>query len=89
MRTLARIWMRAKLRCGGLTAQAFPSVESVADFIAARRGAECLQSDGGIASSGTPRIERTGFTMHGFLNVLVAAALAPHVDAATLRADRR
>lgn len=86
METLAYLKLGAKLRCGGLTAEAFPSVDEVAAFVAAAAAARVpFKATAGLHHPVRHRDASTGFTMHGFLNVLAAAALAPHVDIATLR----
>lgn len=81
----------AKIRTGGVTAEAFPSTRAVAEFMVACAGA-------GVAFKATAGLHhpvRAEFpltydagspcgTMHGFLNVFLAAALVQgdHVDAA-------
>lgn len=81
MAALARTRLNAKLRCGGVTESAFPSVGDVAAFIA-------TAASEGVAFKATAGLHHpvrhvdasTGFTMHGFLNLLGAAALAPRFD---------
>jgi len=81
----------AKIRTGGITPDAFPPVERVADFIAACHAADVpFKATAGLHHAvraehplsyepGCPR-----GTMHGFLNVFVAAALlrSGKIDAA-------
>ncbi len=76
----------AKLRCGGVTAEAFPSVDEVAEFIAAAQDAKVsFKATAGLHHPVRRRDERTGFAMHGFLNILTAAALAPRATREMLR----
>ena len=67
----------AKLRCGGVNADAVPPVLDVATFM-------LLAHDEGVPFKATAGLhhpirgynEQSGFVMHGFLNMLVAAVLA-------------
>lgn len=66
-----------KLRCGGVSQENFPSVDEVADFLSV----VSANGDGASfkATSGLHRAVRytdpdSGFTHHGFVNLLVAAA---------------
>lgn len=68
----------AKLRCGGLTAEAFPSVDEVVEFLAAANAARVpFKATAGLHHPVRHVDATSGFTMHGFLNILAAAALAP------------
>lgn len=85
MDALARMQLRAKLRCGGVTADEFPSVDEVGHFIAAAaRAGVAFKATAGLHHPVRHVDPATGFTMHGFLNVLAAAALAPRLDDETL-----
>ncbi len=86
MEALQRHGFGAKLRCGGLTAAAFPSVGDVAAFVAcAQRNRLPFKATAGLHHPVRHLNAATGFTMHGFLNLLAAAALAPRVDETTLQ----
>lgn len=91
---LARLGLRAKIRTGGVTIDAFPPVEDIAAFIRACR-------DAGVPFKATAGLHHplrcvkpltydrdapTG-TMHGFLNVFLAAALPDHADAILIEQD--
>jgi hypothetical protein len=86
MEALQRHGFGAKLRCGGLTAAAFPSVADVAAFVAcAQRNRVPFKATAGLHHPVRHLNAATGFTMHGFLNLLAAAALAPRVDETALQ----
>lgn len=76
-RALARHKLYAKLRCGGTTEDAFPSCADVAQFVRA-------MAEEGVAFKATAGLHHairrtdpnTGFTMHGFMNLLVASLVA-------------
>ncbi|WP_162830065.1 hypothetical protein [Amycolatopsis palatopharyngis] len=65
-----------KIRCGGLSSENFPSVDEVADFLSV------VSTVSGASFKATNSLHRavrhadpdTGFTHHGFLNLLVASA---------------
>jgi hypothetical protein len=91
---IRRRGLRAKIRTGGLTADAFPTIASVAAFIRACR-------EKGVAFKATAGLHHplrcvkaltyepnapTG-TMHGFLNVFLAAAMAGDEEAVLAEQD--
>ncbi len=85
MNALARMQLRAKLRCGGVTAEAFPSVDDVVEFIVAAREARLpFKATAGLHHPIRHADKTTGFTMHGFLNLIAAVALAARVERKTL-----
>jgi hypothetical protein len=66
-----------KLRCGGLSAQALPSVEEVSDFLSVLAGSGVsFKTTAGLRSAVRTTDSETGITQHGFLNLLVATARA-------------
>ena len=84
---IARHGLRAKIRTGGVTTDAFPAIDGVAKFMRACKSA-------GVAFKATAGLHHplrcvkpltyapdapTG-TMHGFLNVFLAAAMLDHAD---------
>lgn len=77
-----------KLRTGGVTAAAFPSVEEVAEVLAAAARAEvAIKFTAGLHHPIRAHHDSVQTRMHGFLNMLGAAVLARlGADAATLRA---
>ncbi len=86
MTAAAHIGCGAKVRCGGVTPEAFPTVEELVDFIAAAADARVpFKATAGLHHPVRHLDRASGFVMHGFLNVLTAAALAPRVDRSTLQ----
>jgi hypothetical protein len=64
-----------KLRCGGLSAQNFPSIDEVADFLTViNSGGASFKATAGLHNAVRHTDQATGFTHHGFLNLLVATA---------------
>jgi hypothetical protein len=87
MGALARYGLGAKLRCGGIVASAFPSVDEVSTFIAAAAAERvAFKATAGLHHPVRHLNQPTGFTMHGFLNLLCASVFAGRADAETLGA---
>lgn len=62
-----------KLRCGGLSAENFPSVDEVAEFLGViNSGGASFKATAGLHNAVRHTAEDTGFTHHGFLNLLIA-----------------
>jgi len=69
--------LHAKLRTGGLTAEAFPTPLAVAEFLVGCADLELgLKCTAGLHHAVRHTDPATGFTHHGFLNVLLAAERA-------------
>ncbi|ATW47528.1 hypothetical protein [Streptomyces peucetius] len=67
----------AKVRCGGLRAELFPSSEALGAFVhACVMGRVPFKATAGLHHAVRYRDERTGFTHHGFLNLLLAVCRA-------------
>lgn len=93
MSALARYRLRAKVRCGGVSAEAFPTTGELAAFVrdAAETGVP-FKATAGLHHPVRHVDEPSGFMMHGFLNLLTAAALAPDAaleDLAGVLEDQR
>jgi hypothetical protein len=76
-----------KLRCGGLSAENFPSIDEVAEFLAViNAGGASFKATAGLHNA-VRHTADTGFTHHGFLNLLVATGrLLAGADAGDVRA---
>ena len=75
--SMARHRLGAKLRCGGANANAVPSSLEVASFLQAVTGENvAFKATAGLHHPVRGYDENRGFVMHGFLNLLTAAALA-------------
>lgn len=93
---LKRRGLRAKIRTGGLTADAFPSTVTVAEFIrACKEAGVAFKATAGLhhplrcEKPLTYEINSPSGTMHGFLNVFLAAAMSDHADEILLEEDPR
>ncbi|HEX2102743.1 MAG TPA: hypothetical protein VHF51_03780 [Solirubrobacteraceae bacterium] len=74
--------LHAKLRCGGASREAFPSVEAVAAFVAGCEAkGTAFKATAGLHHALRRVDPASGVAMHGFLNLLAAACLA-HVHGA-------
>ena len=77
MYALARHRLGAKIRCGGAVAQAVPSPGNVALFLTrAHEERVPFKATAGLHHPVRHFNGQSGFTMHGFLNVIAAAAFA-------------
>lgn len=87
MEALAAWRLGAKLRCGGIEPEAYPSIAEVAAFLAAAQDAGTrFKATAGLHHPVRHFDREVGVSVHGFLNLLAAAALLPHVDCSTLEA---
>ncbi|GAA2775740.1 hypothetical protein [Saccharopolyspora taberi] len=67
----------AKLRCGGVRAELFPSPAEVAHFlVSCTTGGVPFKATAGLHHAVRHRAEETGFVHHGYLNLLLATAVA-------------
>ncbi|MBI5157052.1 MAG: hypothetical protein HZA58_03450 [Acidimicrobiia bacterium] len=78
----------AKVRCGGLTVEAFPSPEALGGFLVACRDRRIpVKATAGLHHPIRHVDPATGFTHHGFLNLLAATAFAHQGEPVPVLAD--
>jgi hypothetical protein len=64
-----------KLRCGGLSTQNFPSIDEITDFLSViNAGGASFKATAGLHNAVRHTDPDTGFTHHGFLNLLIATS---------------
>jgi hypothetical protein len=87
---------RAKIRTGGITPDAFPAIDNVAEFLrACKAKGVAFKATAGLhhplrcVKPLTYEPNAPLGTMHGFLNLFVAAALLEHADAILAEEDPR
>jgi hypothetical protein len=93
---IQRHGLRAKIRTGGITPDAFPAIGNVAEFLrACKAKGVAFKATAGLhhplrcVKPLTYEPNAPLGAMHGFLNVFLAAALLDHVDAILAETDPR
>jgi hypothetical protein len=77
VRRVAEAGCWPKLRCGGKSAESFPSIDEVADFLAiAASTGQPFKATAGLHHAVRHHDDRTGLIHHGLLNMLVGTARA-------------
>jgi hypothetical protein len=91
---IQRRGLRAKIRTGGITPDAFPGIDNVAEFLrACKAKGVAFKATAGLhhplrcVKPLTYEPNAPLGTMHGFLNVFLAAALLVHADAVLAEND--
>jgi hypothetical protein len=75
VRRVAEAGCWPKLRCGGKSAESFPSIDEVADFLAIATGTgQPFKATAGLDHAVRHYDDCTGLTHHGLLNMLVGTA---------------